>query len=32
MRLKQRSLSPAAQEFIRMARDITKPLRGPRLI
>jgi molybdate transport repressor ModE-like protein len=27
VRLKKRSLSPAAQEFIRMARDITKPLR-----
>lgn len=25
--LKKRSVSPAAQEFIRMARDITKPLR-----
>ena len=30
VRLKKRSLSPAAQEFIRMARDITKPLRGSR--
>jgi DNA-binding transcriptional LysR family regulator len=27
LRLKKRSVSPAAQEFIRMARDITKPLR-----
>ena len=27
VRLKKRSVSPAAQEFIRMARDITKPLR-----
>jgi hypothetical protein len=25
--LKKRTISPAAQEFIRMARDITKPLR-----
>jgi DNA-binding transcriptional LysR family regulator len=32
VRLKKRSLSPAAQEFIRMARDITRPLRGPRSI
>ena len=27
VRLKKRSVSPAAQEFIRMARDLTKPLR-----
>ena len=29
IRLKNRSLSPAAQEFIRMAHDLTKPLRRP---
>jgi hypothetical protein len=30
LRLKKRSVSPAAQEFIRMARDITGPLRKSR--